>query len=148
MASTQGSYQHRKDEWDLQATLATKEIAQIQKQIAVANIHLQLANDDLAAHDKQIAYQQTTDEFLHSKYTNQELYESMIGQISGVYYTAYNLAFDAAQKAEQCFRHEIGNSSSPIFISPLGYFDQLKSALMAPDGLLTNIRRLESVYID
>src|SRR5207247_2391514 len=53
MAATQGGYQRRKDEWNLQADLATKELAQIDQQIANATLHIMTLISDLAAHDLQ-----------------------------------------------------------------------------------------------
>ena len=45
---------------------------------------------------------------MRSKYTNQELYQWQIGQISGVYFRSYRLAYDLAKRAERCFRFELG----------------------------------------
>lgn len=90
--------------------------------LTTAHLYLAVLNDDLAAHDKATEQQQMIDGLLHSKYTNQELYEWMIGQTKVVYRSAYQLALGAAMKAERCFRHEIGNSASPPFIR-YDYFD-------------------------
>jgi hypothetical protein len=145
MAATQGSYQHRKDDWDFQVRLADKELAQIDQQIATANLHLDMLSKDLAAHDLQIANAQQTDEFLHAKYTNQELYDWMIGQVSAVYFQAYKLAFDVAKKAERCFRHELGGSDT--FLA-FGYWDSLKKGLMTADALFHDIKRMEVAYLE
>src|SRR5258708_18694057 len=100
---------------------------------------------DRAAHDLQIANAHQTDEFLHGKYTNQELYEWMIGQVSSVYFKAYKLAFDVAKKAERCYRHELG--SSDTFLG-FGYWDRLKKGLMTADALLQDINRMEVAYLE
>ena len=55
MAVTQGGYQRRQDEWDFQVRLADKELAQIDQQIATADLHLDMLDKDLVAHDMQIA---------------------------------------------------------------------------------------------
>src|SRR6185369_4546416 len=145
MAATQGGYRHRKDDWDFQVRLADKELVQIDQQIATAGLHLDMLAKDLQAHDLQTANAHQTDQFMHSKYTNQELYEWMIGQVSSVYFKAYKLAFDVAKKAERCFHHELG--SSDTFLG-FGYWDSLKKGLMTADALLYDIKRMEVAYLD
>ena len=145
MASTQGSYQRRQDEWDFQVRLADKELAQIDQQIATANFHITMLNADLAAHDQQIANNKQTDAFLHSKYTNQELYDWMVGQVSAVYFQAYKLALEVAKKAERCFQHELGNDTT--FLRP-AYWDNLKKGLMIAEALHHDIKRMEVAYLD
>jgi hypothetical protein len=104
-----------------------------------------MLNKELAAHDVQVANAHQTDQFMHSKYTNQELYEWMIGQISSVYFQSYKLAFDVAKKAERCFGHELGTSTT--FLS-FGYWDSLKKGLMTADALHHDIKRMEVAYLD
>src|SRR5262249_43296301 len=145
MAATQGGYRHRKDDWDFQVRLADKELAQIDQQIATANLHLDMLSKDLAAHDTQIASAHQTDEFLLTKYTNQELYDWTLGQISAVYFNAYKMAFDVAKKAERCYQHELGTSDT--FLA-FGYWDSLKKGLMTADALLYDIKRMEVAYLD
>ena len=147
LLSTQASYQRRQDEWTFQATSANLEIASINQQITTAGLHLQMAEDDLAAHQASITEQQAVDSFLHTKYTNQELYQWMISQIKSVYFNAYNLAFDAANKLERSFRVELGNSPSPAFIN-YGYFDSLHNGLLAADALQYDIQRMETAFYE
>jgi hypothetical protein len=145
MTSTQGSYQRRADEWSLQVTLADKELAQIDQQIANAALHTEMLTADLAAHDQQIANAAVMLDHLTTKYTNQDLYQWMIGQISSVYFDAYQLAYDTAKKAERCFEHELG-SDAGFVTGP--YWDNLRSGLTAAGGLLHDIKRMESAYLD
>lgn len=65
------------------------------------------------------------DEFMRSKFTNQQLYDWMIGQISTVYFQSYQLAYDLAKKAEQCYQYELGEFGNSNFIQ-FGYWDSLK----------------------
>ena len=148
LAQTQAQYQRRQDEWSFQATLANLDSNQINQQISTANIHLQLAQDDLTAHQASITQQTAIDTFLRTKYTNTELYQWMVGQIKSVYFNAYNLAFDAATKLERSFRLELGNSTSPTFISYGGYFDSLHSGLLAANGLQYDIQRMQTAYYE
>ena len=48
------------------------------------------------------------DEFMRDKFTNQELYDWMVGQIAGIYFQSYQLAYDVAKRAERAYRYELG----------------------------------------
>ncbi|MBK7474891.1 MAG: hypothetical protein IPI11_02310 [Haliscomenobacter sp.] len=144
-ASILGGYDRRFEDWKLQERLAQKELASIDKQILAAEIRRDIATTDLNNHDLQIENAKRTDEFMRTKYTNRELYEWMQGQISAVYFQAYQLAHDFAKKAERCYRFELGNDD--IFIKP-GYWDSLKKGLQSADYLLHDLKRMETSYLD
>jgi hypothetical protein len=143
--STVANYQRRYDDWKLQERLAKKELASIEKQITAAEIRKEIAETDLKNHELQIDNAKKTDEFMRSKFTNKELYDWMIGQISSVYFRAYQLAHDFAKKAERSYRFELGNDDS--FIS-YGYWDSLKKGLQSADHLIHDIKRMETSYLD
>ena len=152
MASITGGYDRRWDDWKLQERLATKELAQYKlsdgqagPQIVAAQIRLDIAKKDLQNHLLQIENTQKTDEFMRSKFTNEELYDWMISQISSVYFRSYQLAYDVAKKAERCFQHELGSTSSFL---QFGYWDSLKKGLMVADHLYHDLKRMEVAYLD
>lgn len=144
-ASILGGYDRRFDDWKLQERLAKKELEQIKRQIVAAEIRRDIAETDLKNHDLQIDNAKKTDEFMRSKFTNKELYDWTIGQISAVYFRAYQLAFDFAKKAERCYRFELGSDDS--FIG-YGYWDSMKKGLQSADQLFHDIKRMETSYLD
>jgi len=144
-ASILGGYDRRFTDWKLQERLANLELKSIDKQILAAEIRREIAETDLKNHDLQIENAKKTDEFMRSKYTNLELYNWMQGQISAVYFQAYQLAHDFAKKAERCYRFELGNDDT--FIS-YGYWDSLKKGLQSADQLLHDLKRMETNYLD
>jgi len=146
IASTLAGYQRRREDWQFQTNMANKELEQIDKQLASSNLKLQIAQRELANHDLQIANSKALDAFMHDKYTNRDLYQWMIGQISQAYFQSYQLAVDMARRAERCYRYEIGVSDSGYI--QFGYWDSLKKGLMAGERLQFDLRRLESVYLD
>jgi Tc toxin complex TcA C-terminal TcB-binding domain/Neuraminidase-like domain len=145
MASTQASYQRRNDEWQFQLALAQKDAAQIDQQIANANLHLTTLALDLQTHALQTQNAQAILQFMLTKYTSQELYTWMIGQVSTVYYQAYKIAYDTAKKAERCYGYEL--ASNDTFIS-FGYWNSQKKGLLAADALVQDIKRMEAAYLD
>ena len=146
ISNTVASHQRRKEDWDFQRDLAVKEIEQAEKSIAAAELRVALAEKELANQLLQIDNAKATDEFMRTKYTNQELYSWQIGQISSVYFQSYRLAYDLAKRAERCFRFELGLQDSS-FIN-FGYWDSLKKGLLSGEKLQYDLRRLESAYLE
>ena len=136
----------RANEWALQSNLAAKEIMQIDKQITAADIREKIANQELSNHLKQIENAQQIEDFMRSKYTNQELYSWMVGQVSAVYFNSYQLAYDVAKRAETAYRFELGLDDSNFI--QFGYWDSLKRGLLAGERLYQDIKRMEVAYID
>jgi len=79
-------YQRRMDDWQFQARSADKELEQIAQQILSAQKKIDIAETDLANQDLQIANAQAVSSFMQNKYTNQDLYQWQIGQISQTYF--------------------------------------------------------------
>lgn len=146
VSSTQGSYARRSEEWKQQLDLATKELEQIDKQIAAAQIRIDIANQELQNQQLAIDNAQKVDDFMHGKYTNQDLYNWMITQISTVFFEGYNLAFDVAKRAERCFRYELALADS-AYIN-YGYWDSLKKGLLSGEKLMFDIKQMEMAYFE
>lgn len=145
-ASINAGHERRWDDWKLQERLANKELEQIEKSIAAAELRIGIAEKELENHVIQIENAKTIDEFMRSKYTNQELYQWQIGQISGVYFQSYRLAYDLAKRAERCFRFELGSQDSSYI--NFGYWDSLKKGLLSGEKLQYDLRRLETAYLE
>ena len=146
MASSNAGFDRRWEDWKLQERLAEKELAQIDKSIAAAELRIAIAEKELENHALQIENAKATDAFMRSKYTNQELYQWQMGQISGVYFQSYKLAYDLAKRAERCFRFEIGVQDSSYI--NFGYWDSLKKGLLSGEKLQYDLRRLETAYLE
>jgi hypothetical protein len=141
-----GGYQRRRDDWVLQSNLAVREIAGVDKQILAAQIRIQVAKYELASHEKQIENARKADELMRSKYTNRQLYQWMQGQIRQIYFQAYQLAYDAAQRAERAYRFELSVGESS-FIRP-NYFDRLRKGLLSGESLYHDLKRMEMAYLE
>jgi hypothetical protein len=141
-----GGHARRSEEWRLQLALATKELAQIDKQMAASEIRMAIAENDLSTHDQQIENAKGVEEFLRNKYTNQDLYGWMLSQISAVYFQSYKLAYDMAKRAERAFRFERGATESSFI--QFGYWDSFTKGLLAGEKLLLDMKRMEVAYMD
>ncbi len=146
LSATLGGYQRRQDDWAHQADLATKELEQIKKQIAAADIRVAIGARDLENHDLQVENAKAAHELMKEKFTNQQLYSWMVGQISGIYFQSYQLAYDVAKRAERAYRHELGLKDSNFI--QFGYWDSLKKGLLAGDRLRHDLRRMDVSFLD
>jgi hypothetical protein len=123
-----------------------RDIVQINKQLTAAFIREQIAYQELQNHDQQIENAQQIADFLHDKYTNQELYTWMQGQISSIYFQCYQMAFDLARTTERAFRFECGLTTSNFI--QFGYWDSLRKGLLAGEQLHLALRQMERAYLD
>ncbi len=147
-ASTMASYDRRKDDWEFQADLAKKEIAQLDKQILAADIRKQIAAADLKNHEQQIAQSEEVEEFLKLKFTNQDLYNWMLSKLSSLYFQIYQMAYQIAKQAEKTYQHELGPEESDTYFFNIPYWDSLKKGLLAGELLHYDLRRMEKAYLD
>lgn len=146
LISTQAGYVRRKDEWDFQRQMAENDLQQIGRQIASAEIKIAMAEKELKNHELQISNADDVDEFMRTKFSNADLYDWMITQLSGVYFQSYKLALDMAKKAEKCFRYELATETTN-FITP-GYWDSLHKGLQSAEKLAFDLNRMDGSYID
>jgi hypothetical protein len=146
VSATLGSYQRRAEEWKFQEKLAAKEIDQIEKQIIGAEIRKAVAEQELKNHDLQVENAKEADVAMHDKFTNKELYDWMVGQISSIYFQSYQLSYDVAKRAERTYRHELGLRDSSFI--QFGYWDSLKKGLLAGEKLYHDLKRMEVGYLD
>lgn len=145
-AGKQAGFVLRENEWVMQRNLAALEIMQIDKQAIASDIRIDIATKEMANHRKQIDNSQAIDTFLREKYTSQDMYASMAGQVSSVYFQCYQLAYDLAKRAERTFQRELGLESSNFI--QFGYWDSLKKGLLAGEQMSMDIRRMEASYHD
>ena len=141
LTGTMGNYRRRWEEWKLQERLAEKENEQIDKQIAAAEIRNQISQKELENHDLQRTNSQAIDEYMRSKFSNQELYNWMVSELSALYFQSYQLAYDTARRAELAYRFERGIADSSFI--RFGQWDSLRRGLLAGERLQLDLRRLE-----
>lgn len=143
--TTVASYKRRAQEWRQQKDQADKELRQLGHQITAAELRRDVAKKDLANQDLQIAQSAEVSDWMHAKYTNQELYDWMVGQISSLHFQAYQLALATAKKAEACYNYELGRADS--FVQSV-YWDGLRKGLLAGERLSADLDRMDAAYLD
>ena len=148
-AATQGlsgSWDRRAKEWGFQFETATLEMVQIQQHVNAGSVRVQFASQDVSNQNLLIAHASAVQSALQSKFTNQELYNWMVGQTAAVFFQCYQMAYDLAKRAEACYRFELGIAQSSYI--QFGYWDSMKQGLLAGEKLFKDLKRLEIAYLD
>src|SRR6185369_14512071 len=107
---------------------------------------LDIAQQELDNQDTQIENAQAVNEFLTGKFTNQQLYTWMVGELNRTYQLLYTLAFDAGKTAERAFQFELGVSGTHYVT--YGYVDSQRRGLLAGEKLITDLKRMEVAYLE
>ena len=141
MMGVVGNYERRAEDWALQAKLALQEGLQIDKQIIAADLRRQIAQKELENHTLQRTHAQEVADHLRGKFSNQELYNWMVSELSALYFQSYQLAYDTARRAELAYRFERGIADSSFI--RFGQWDSLRRGLLAGERLQLDLRRLE-----
>lgn len=149
MALTRAGYERRMDDWQFQSASAAKELEQLEQQILASEIRLDMARKELDNHDLQVSHNAETDAYMRNKFSNAELYNWTISQVSATYFQSYQLAFDMAKKAEACFDLELPAARKPAagFVG-FAYWDSLRKGLLSGEKLQADLRKMEAAYMD
>jgi hypothetical protein len=147
MASKYASYERRADEWLLQYNLAAHELMQNGRQILSALIAEQMAYREYENLKEQIKNAEEVDQFLHDKFTNEDLYLWMQGEISRLYYEYYRFAVDTARKAERTMKLELMRPEvdAQEFVK-FNYWDGGRKGLLSGEALYLDVKRMEMAY--
>lgn len=147
IASRTASYERRADDWRLQSNLAARELMQIGRQVISSLIREQITRLEYKNLKKQIKQSQKIDQFLRDKFTNQELYGWMQGELSKLYYEYYKFAFDIARKAEQTMKHELMRPElDQLNFIKFNYWDGGRKGLLSGEALHLDLKRMEMAY--
>jgi hypothetical protein len=147
MAGRTAGYQRRADEWLLQANTAARELVQIGRQLLTSIIAEQAAYHEYSTAQTQAAQSQEVLDYLQTKFTNEDLYTWMSGQLSSLLYSYYRLALDTARRAEQTMKTELMRPEldATTYIQPT-YWDSGHQGLLSGEPLYLDAKRLDLDY--
>jgi Tc toxin complex TcA C-terminal TcB-binding domain len=148
-AAKMATYYRRAEDFVLQANLATSELEQYGRQIISSLLREQIAKRAYDDHLRQIENAQALEEFLSTKFTNEDLYTWMQGELSHTYYECYKLAFDVAKRAEQTLKHELMRPEfDDLNLIQFNYWNGSRKGLLAGETLSLDLKRLELAYLE
>jgi len=142
-------FSRRGDDYLLQYNLAAHELMQNGRQILTSLLSEQIAKHEYLNIKQQIANSQEVNQFLESKFTNEDLYLWMQGEVSRLFYQYYRFAFDTARKAEQTMKQELMRPEvdAQSFIQ-FNYWDGGHKGLLCGEALHLDVKRMEMAWHD
>ncbi len=146
IAKTIGDWIHRLQDNQEKATEAQLDRDHTDIQIAGAQLALWVAQQNQTNHQTQEDQLQQQIDFLTDKFTNEELYDWMVGQLSDTYFQSYKLAYRLCKQVEACYRFELGVPDSDFI--QFGYWDSLHKGLLAGESLNHDLRRMQAAYLE
>jgi receptor-binding and translocation channel-forming TcA subunit of Tc toxin len=149
LASRTAGYQRRAEEWTFQSNLAARELMQIGRQLVGSLIAEQVARHEYQAVQTQIENATQVDDFLATKFTGEQLYAYLSGELSRLYYAYYRFALDTARKAERTMKRELMRPEldATEYIQ-VNYWDSGRRGLMSGERLHLDVKRMELAYLD
>ena len=146
-ASKMAGYYRRAEDYVLQANIASDELMQYGRQIISSLIREQITKKEYENHLKQIEQTEAIQAFLQDKFTNEELYTWMQGEISKIYFACYQFAYDVAKKSEQTLKYELMRQEfDDLDLIKFGYWDSARKGLLSGESLYLDLKRMEMAY--
>ncbi|MGE3632949.1 MAG: neuraminidase-like domain-containing protein [Sandaracinaceae bacterium] len=146
MALTEANYDRRKEGWDHQAELATKELESIDARIAASRIQLAMSEAALTTAETRKAQLDEIRTVLERRFGREELFQWLATQLSGLHYQSYELAYELAKRAERAFEYELGKTGAGFI--RFGYWDGRQKGLLSAERLAHDLRRMQVAYLD
>ena len=130
----------------MEANAAGRDVKVTDKQIETMRVRLALCEEDIKQQRQQIAHAAEMSEFLRNKYTSEQLYAWMDGQIRHLFYQTYLLANELAKKAQKVYRFE--RSADVVEYVGQGYWDSSRDGLLSGENLYLALKRMEAAYLE
>lgn len=135
-------YKRRRQDWELQATLARKDIDVIAEQGKAQACATQAARNSLDHSRKVLEQAQQMYAFYQSKSTNVPLYRWLRSQVTAWHATLFDVAVGLCNSAEACWQYETGNYDKRIVRTSVWQAD--RHGLNAAGELRLDLHRLEA----
>jgi len=138
------------EEETFEESVATNEIDQTEKAIIVNTIRQEQNEKEQELFEKELERDEEEYEFLCDKFTNKDLHEWLVKQMTKLSKTMCKLTTKVAKMAEKCYHFEIGDTdmgNAKSFISN-SYWDGAYSGLLSADRLIADLHAMEVAYLE
>ncbi len=146
LAGKFANFIRREQEWELQAKLAREEIIQIDKQLAAADIRIQIARQELDNHKTQIIESQEVQDFMITKESSYSNYVKVINKLKPIHKNFYDLAMFYARSAEQAYQFE--RPEKLIDFISYGYDNSIVGMAAVAEQLHASLKEMEKSYLN
>lgn len=139
------SYRRRSEEWQIMYQQAQSEVDTLNAQLDALAIRRQGAVTSLQLAQAQQDNLKSTLSFLTTRFTQSSLYNWLTGQLSALYYQAYDAVLSLCLSAQACWQYEMGDMAS-TFIQT-GAWNDSYHGLLVGETLALNLQQLESAWL-
>jgi hypothetical protein len=147
MAGVEGSNRRRDQEWRHQAETAKRELAQLDKQLAAAEIRRDIAIESQKIHERSLDQVEEIFDFLRDRFTSFGRFTWLSAELQKLHRMAFNAALSMARLAEQAYRFERPDEAVKEGLTG-NYWDAGNAGLLAGDRLLLDLHNLERSYTE
>jgi hypothetical protein len=147
MAGAEAANRRRDQDWQHQVETSRRELAQLDKQIAVAEIRRDIAVQAQEAHDRSIDQSQELFELMRDRFTSFGRLTWLSGELQKLHRMAFNAALSMARLAEQAYRFERPDQALQEGLSG-NYWDAGNAGLLAGDRLMLDLHSLERAFVE
>jgi hypothetical protein len=142
----EAGFQRRKEGWQHQQDLAQRDVQMLDKQVEAARIRKQIAERSLEIHEEGIEQLDELLELTDGKFSNLGRYTWLSTRLRRLYRDAYQNAMALARLAEQAFRFERDEETSPGLAA--SHWDATNAGLLAGEQLLIDLQNLERRFLE
>lgn len=139
------SYRRRSEEWQFQYQQAQSEVDTLNAQLNALAVRRQGAVTSLQLAQAQQDNLKSTLNFLTTRFAQSSLYNWLTGQLSALYYQAYDAVLSLCLSAQACWQYEMGDMTS-TFIQT-GAWNDSYHGLLVGETLALNLQQLESAWL-
>ncbi|MBR3670270.1 MAG: hypothetical protein IKN70_09740 [Fibrobacter sp.] len=145
-----GEEKKESEEEAFEESVATDEIDQTEKSIIVNTIRQEQNEKEQELFEKELERDEEEYEFLCDKFTNKDLHEWLVKQLTKLSKTMCKLTTKVAKMAEKCYHFEIGDVEMGNAKSFIGnsYWDGAYSGLLSADRLIADLHAMEVAYLE
>ena len=139
------NYRRRSEEWQIQYQQAQCEVDTINAQLDALAVRRQGAVTALQLAQAQQDNLKSTLSFLTTRFTQSSLYNWLTGQLSALYYQAYDAVLSLCLSTQACWQYEMGDITS-TFIQTSAWNDSYHGLLVG-ETLTLNLQQMESAWL-
>ena len=140
------TYERRRQEWEFQAKQAKTALEDIDQTIEIQKAQIKSATYALESIKREQTLMQEKYTFLRKRFTNKELYQWLIGQMTTIYFQVYDAAIYLCLAAEACYRFESGNFN--IHYIQTGGWNNVYKGLCVGEQLKLNLHQMEAARVN
>jgi hypothetical protein len=140
------NHARREQEWQLQQTLAEKDVAQLQEQLTGLDLQISMAEKQRNLAEMEQSHALAIYQMQTTRFSGKELYNWMVGRLSGLYYQLFDAAQPLCLMAKSALERDIDKNKTQHLFTRSGWND-LYQGLLAGEDLMLNLQKLENIWL-